>query len=927
MRTTSMFWSRMSRYGTGLAATIASVLVVATSLTGEPENIVTIAGSGPYVGDGDGATNANLNLPEGVATDAAGNLYIADANNNRIRKVDAGTGTVSTFAGNGLVGFSGDGGPATDARLNSPSDLGFDSAGNLYFTDAGNERLRRVESATGLITTVAGTGIAGYSGDGGPAVAALLNSPRGIAIVSEIGGPSIYIADLRNNVVRKIDGTGIVMTVAGTGVAENSLDGGLATATPLNTPFGLAADTGGNLFVGEGGVGAGSHRIRRVDATTNIITTVAGIAGSAGTSPDGTLATAATINSPRDIAFDSAGILYFVENGNHRVRVINRSGVAASIFGSLVAPETIATIAGTGVVGFSGDGGPGTAARLSGPFFITLDGAGNLYIGDRGNSRVRRVDRTTGFITTVAGGFTPPSDDGGGATSAYLSNPAGVALDALGNLYVAENGANRVRTVDATTGIITTVAGMGSAGSSGDGGPATAARLAAPQGIAIDRLGNLYVAESSRVRKVDGGSGMITTVAGTGVAGSSGDGGPATLATFGSFRVIALDAADNLWIADLTNHRIRFVNLSQNTVTVADQIVAPGNIARIVGTLQGSSGDGGSASAARINLPLGLAFDPAGNLYFSQADHRIRFVNLSDDAVIIHGQTVGRHNIATIIGTGLPGFSGDGSAATAARLFGPQGLAIDGARNIYIADTNNDRIRKVDTTGIITTVVGIGAPGFSGDGGSATVAAINNPRFLASTQPAIFMSPSLAAIGSGGSTWLRRKYRSFGTGMASRRASSFMRVAKCPTFMALLSRRSARAPVSFHRHFRAPIWARIPPTRRTRASASSASASSPLCSQERPFGWSAALRPIRAGCPGMRCTRLPGTIRQKSSTARRSPRPNSTPPQRFRGRLSIRSPLAAFQPLGLCSLPARDKCSSRGLFPTMERSGRRLPRP
>jgi sugar lactone lactonase YvrE len=718
----------------GLATIIASLLVSATSLPSEPQHVVTIAGNGPFLGDGDIATNANLNLLEGVAVDAAGNLFIADANNNRIRKIDAGTGTISTFAGSGLVGFSGDGGPAIDARLNSPSDLDFDVAGNLYFTDAGNDRVRRVDGGTHMISTVAGTGIAGYSGDGGSAVAAQLNNPRGIAVVTGADGPSIYTADLRNNVVRKIDETGIITTVAGTGVAGISPDGGLATATPLNTPFGLTLDAAGNLFIGEGGLGAGSHRIRKVDAATTVMTTVAGIAGSQGSSPDGTLATAAMINSPRDIAFDSEGILYFVDNGTNRIRVVNLSAATASIFGRPpLAPGTIATIAGAGVAGFSGDEGPATSARLFGPFFIALDGVGNLYVGDRGNSRVRRVDRATGTITTLAGGFTPASGDGGAATSANLSNPAGLALDASGSLYVAENGANRVRKIDAATGIITTVVGTGSAGGSGDGGLAIEAQLNAPQGVTVDRSGNLYIADSSngRVRKVDARYGTITTVAGTGVLGSSGDGGAATLATLSTFRGIALDASENLWIADSVNHRVRFVNLSPTPVSVAGHTIAPGNIARIVGTTQGSSGDEGLASAARINLPLGLAFDSTGNLYISEQGQRIRFVNLSDAPVGIHGQVVGPYNITTIAGTGVAGDSGDGCLATAAQLFGPQGLAIDVEDNLYIADTNNNRIRKVDTTGVITHVAGIGAPGFSGDGGSAVLTALNNPRFVA----------------------------------------------------------------------------------------------------------------------------------------------------------------------------------------------------
>ena len=398
------------------------------------------------------------------------------------------------------------------------------------------------------------TGAAGYGGDSGPASAAELNNPRGIALALEATGTSIYIADLRNHVVRKIDGDGVITTVAGTGLGANSPDGGLATETTINNPFGVAVDSAGNLFIGEGGVGnTFSHRVRRVDAITKLVTTVVGT-GVAGSSPDGTMATLAQINSPRDIAVDASGSLYFVDNVNHRIRVVNS------------ASGTVATVAGTGAGGFSGDDGLATAAQLFGPFFIALDVAGHVYVGDRGNSRARKIDRTTGIITTVAGGFVPPGD-GDAATSAHVLAPAGIAFDTSGNLYLADNFTNRVRRVDAATGIITTIVGTGGTGLSADGIPAVTATLNAPQGIAVDSSANVYIADFSlpRVCNSSNGSASITTVAGTGVVGSAGDGGQAKQAQLGAFRGIGLDAAGNLWIADTSNHRVRFVNLSPAT--------------------------------------------------------------------------------------------------------------------------------------------------------------------------------------------------------------------------------------------------------------------------------------------------------------------------------------------------------------------------
>ena len=645
-----------------------------TTVAGRPR----VIGSG---GDGGPATQAQLTAPEGVAVDGAGNLYIADTGNGLIRKIDS-TGTITTVAGTGELRFSGDGGPATQAELNSPYGVAVDGVGNLYFADSSNHRIRKVDS-TGTITTVAGTEEFGFSGDGGPATQAWFSSPDGVA-VDRAG--NLYIAHRNNHRILKVDSTGTITTIAGTGKSDFSGDGGPATQATLSWPEGVALDGAGNLYIAD----MNNHRIRKIDST-GMITTVAGTGG-LGFSGDGGPASQAQINSPTGVAVDGAGNLYIADTGNHRLRKVDSTGM-------------ITTVAGTGGLGFSGDGGPASQAQINSPEGVAVDGAGNLYIADRGN-RIRKVD-STGTITTLAGtgerGF---SGDGGPASQAQINTPTGVAVDGAGNLYIADRG-NRIRKVD-STGTITTIAGTGKFGFSGDGGPATEAWIELPTGIAVDGAGNLYIADfgNGRIRKVDS-TGTITTVAGTGGLGFRGDGGPATEAWIELPTGIAVDGAGNLYFADAVNDRIRKVD-------------STGTITTVAGTgLRGFSGDGGPASQAPINTPTGIAVDGAGNLYFAETrNHRIRKVDSAG-------------TITTVAGTGRRGFSGDGGPASQAGLNSPYGVAVDGAGNLYITDRNNFRIRKVDSTGMITTVAGTGLRGFSGDGSPASQAQIELPTGVA----------------------------------------------------------------------------------------------------------------------------------------------------------------------------------------------------
>ena len=351
-------------------------------------------------------------------------------------------------------------------------------------------------AGSGIITPIAGTGASGFGGDGGAATAAVLYNPTDVA--TDAAG-NVYIGDGENHRVRKIAaGTGVITTAAGTGAAGFSGDGGPATAAELHYPYGVAVDQSGNLFIAE----YYSHRVRRVDAGTGLITTVAGT-GTTTYNGDGIPATAAALYYPFGLAVDGAGNIYIGENEGRRVRMVS------------AATGLIATIAGTGVDGYGGDGGPATAAQISSPYGIAVDAAGNVYLADLYNNRVRRVDAGTGTITTVAGtGVGSYGGDGGPATTAQLDYPLGVALDAAGNLLISEYNNHRVRMVAASTGVITTIAGTGVNGYSGDGGPATAAQISYPYGIDVDGEGNLYIADLSnqRIRMV--GPGTVAPVDG-----------------------------------------------------------------------------------------------------------------------------------------------------------------------------------------------------------------------------------------------------------------------------------------------------------------------------------------------------------------------------------------------------------------------------
>jgi uncharacterized protein (TIGR03437 family) len=631
-------------------------------------------GSGSYSGDGGPAISAGLNQPSGIALDSSGNLYIADVGNSRIRKVTAATGVITTVAGTGVTGYSGDMGSATKAQFNKPTGVALDSVGNLYIADRQNNVIRKVDAATGIIRTVAGNAalttysngypFGSYSGDGGPATSAGLDQPTGVAV--DLSG-NLYIADSVFTIVRKVTATtGIITTVAGTGHSTDLTtpngDGGLATSAKVDVQ-GVALDPIGNIYI------AGTGAVRKVTAATGIITTVAGNNG-INVSGDSGLATSAGVGGPSGIAVDSAGNVYIADAGSGTVRKIT------------TATGIITAVVGNYGNGFSGDGGPATSAQLNHPRGVAVDSAGNLYIADSQNGLIREVAPDTGVIRTVAGHYdaygTPVIADGIPATQASLG-PSGIALDSNRNLYLTDGA--RVRKVAAATGIITTVAGNLTSqaggfpqGYSGDGGPATSAKLYSPAGIAVDPGGNLYIADTYNnvIRKVTAASGIITTVVG-GAVGYTGDNGPAASAGLKLPMGVALDSVGNLFIADQGNNAIRKVTAATGIITTVT-----GN-----GT-QGYSGDGGLATRAQLNQPAGVALDSIGNLYVAdQGSSAVRKVTLATGV------------ITSIAGNGTLGFTGDGGPGSAAELAHPFGLATGSGGRVYVSDTSNNRIRAL----------------------------------------------------------------------------------------------------------------------------------------------------------------------------------------------------------------------------------------
>lgn len=646
------------------------------------QKIYTVAGG--YVGDGNMATSAGVNHPRFAAFDASGNLYISDTLNCRIRRVDAVSGVISTVAGTGICGYSGDGGKATGAKISFPLGVVVDAQNNVFFGDAFNFRVRRLDSS-GSISTIAGNGKPGYCGDGGLAVKACVGFPWALAI----SGSDLYIADTNNCRIRRVSG-GVISTVAGNGTCDYAGDGGLATKASLNSPEGVAIyglPGSQTLWISD----SYNSVIRKVDMNSGIITTFWG---------DGACGyPLQQLCFPEGIVVDANGDLFVADTNNQRVLAWeNGTGY-------------IVLEAGGQGQGFNGDGYLGTSTMLNFPTDVAVDTAGNLLIVDDGNDRIRKGSAFQ-LVTTVAGGYI--GDGGQGLLSSLNSYrmgsqaSSGIAFDPQGNLYVADTDNNRVRKVS-TAGVITTIAGTGITGYTGDGGPASNATLSFPSGVVVDQHGNVFIADTGNlvVRKVDS-SGTITTFAGL-------------FHPYG----LAVDTSGNIYAADA------------NSCVVWE--ITPSGSSSIVAGVQNQCGynsDNIPATQALLFRPVGVGVDSAGNFYI--ADHnnyRVREVNKLGI-------------IETVVGNGTCGSNGDGGLATLAEVCTVTGVTFDAVGNMYVADYGYGHVRIVNTSGIIQTLAG--SLGFyNGDG---------LPALRTNMTPlAIAINPSgVAHVLDGGSARVRK---------------------------------------------------------------------------------------------------------------------------------------------------------------------------
>ena len=597
-----------------------------------PYAFTTFAGSGVAgSGNTDGlGTAASFKDPSGVTVDTSGNIYVADLNNHKIRKITP-AGLVSTFAGSGIPGSVD--GSGTDAFFNGPADIALDASGNLFVADAGNHKIRKI-TPLGVVTTVAGSGTIGSTN--GTGIAASFNYPCGVAV--DASG-NLFVADRDNNKIRKITPAGVVTTFAGSG-SSGSLEG-TGTAASFSSPEGVAIDTSGNIFVAD----TRNAKIRKV-TPSGVVTTFTG-SGSGG-STDGS-GTAASFNSPQDLIVDGGGNVFVADSNNfdnHKIRKITSAAVVTTIAGINMAQD-----------------GPGTAANFGSPQGVAMDTSGNIFVAD--GSKIRKIT-PAGVVTTFAGSGSSGSTDGTG-TAASFGGLGGVASDASGNLFIADTGNNKIRKIT-PAGVVTTFAGSGGQGRVN--GTGTAASFSRPEGVAVDASGNVFVADASNhmIRKITP-AGVVTTVAGSPTSESGSTDGTGTAARFNTPSDLAVAANGDLFVADRYNSTIRKITP-----------------AGVVSTFAGSSTSGGRdgiGTAARFDEPNGVAVDVNGNVFVVEGsyggNHSIRKITPAGV-------------VTTLAGSGDWG-SADGNGA-AASFWGPAGVAVDANGTVFVADTVNRKIRK-----------------------------------------------------------------------------------------------------------------------------------------------------------------------------------------------------------------------------------------
>jgi sugar lactone lactonase YvrE len=584
---------------------------------------------------------------------------------------------INTIAGRGTQGFTGDGGAASNASIGYiAGQPAIDSTNNLYFGDNSvGWRLRKI--STGTITTVAGN-YQFFYGDGKFPTGAALGPKLNVSI---FGPGAILVTDVSNVRLRLVDQTPVITTIAGTGQV-GSLDGQALSATFKN-PNMTAVDSLGNIFIAD----TSNNMIRKY--TTSTISRYAGSL-QAGSTGDGGTALAARLAAPYGVATDSANLLYITDTSNCVIRTVETSGL-------------IQLLAGNYTRGFSGDGGPAASAQLSYPRGIAVDAARNIYFCDTGNSRIRRIDRITGVISTIAGnGQEAYSGDGGPGYLAALSSPTGVTVDSAGSLYIADTNNNCIRFLDTNTGFIRTTAGQPPRGGyQGNNTFATDALFSTPSQVAFDQSsGYYYISDDGnrRVRFVDSGSGIIYDYVGNGSPFSAGNQIPASNAVFGSIAGVATDLENNIYVADGAANIIRKID------------AVTGYISSVVGTGGGGYTGNQTGLLSAISSPRTIITDMSNNLLFCDTNnHRVRkYISTTKQVTIVAG-------------TGAAGYSGDAGYASSATLNFPKALTIDSVGNIFIGDSSNYAIRRIDaTTGIITTYAGTGSAGTIVAGAAAT---------------------------------------------------------------------------------------------------------------------------------------------------------------------------------------------------------------
>ncbi|MFZ4660568.1 MAG: hypothetical protein ACOYNY_26400 [Caldilineaceae bacterium] len=679
-----------------------------------PTRLHTIAGVGYQTGIP--AQSADAGWPMGVVRSVAarwfGDLIVVDYHAHRLWRIDQ-AGLLHAFAGDGVPGNSGDGGPASEARFYWPHDLTQDKQGNLYLADLGNQVIRRIDGQSGIITRVAGSGKVGRGGDGGLALDAELDTTCGVAV--DDAGNLYLSSEWANNICRVDAQSGIITLFAGQDArlypAERGEsrpyggprvsfmgyhgDGGPASAASFRHPEHLAFDSQGNLYICDNS----NDRVRKIDMQTGLISTVLGN-GQRASNGDGGPAIEASTLMPDAIFLDIHDNLYVGEKYGYRVRKVDAiTGI-------------VQTLVGNGVPGFGEEGLPGEATHCNSvEVGIWVDPDGTLFWSDC-SGRLRRRDGQSSIVTTVLGGVTV--HDGEPATAAFLNGPGGLAVGLNGQIVIADVWNQRIRAIDPQSGLIQTIAGNGARAYGGDNGPATEAYLGNPHDVAVDSQGRVIIADTrdGRLRRIEL-DGTIRCIAGTTLPWDAGEGrwdkgdnGPAISASIAHVEAVAVGPNDDIYLGDSAVGRIRKIDARTGIITT------------VAGTgLPGYSGDGGPATKAHLGAPTAIRFDGVGNLYFT--DRTFHVVRKVDTAGII----------TTVVGCGEAGFSPDGTPAQQARLNQPYGLAVATDGTLYVADSRNNCVRRVTAQGVLTTVAGCPTAGDGPDGEAATTL-LNEPHGL-----------------------------------------------------------------------------------------------------------------------------------------------------------------------------------------------------